>query len=585
MRAITTLFAGMMCTGTMMSAAADVTSPPPEASSGIRAAQSITVSDHHGVCVTAHPLATAACQQMLNQGGTAADGAMAAAWMLGLVEPQSSGLGGGGYLVYFDGHQVYALDGRETAPQAATPNRFLDANGTPLPFRQAVVSGRSVGTPGMVRLMQQISQRFGHLPWSQTLAPAIKTAHNGFHVTNRLHHLLDVDPDLRRSNAADIFYPDQQPMAVNTLYKNPNYALTLGNISHYGADYFYHSALTKSILRAAQTAGSDLSKTDFSGYKIVTGNAVCKIIVHNQVCSAAPSSSGGITLVQILTMLDGKLDKDPITAITQLTNASRLAFADRDEYLGDPAFLQIPQTQMLNDAYLKQRATLALGPHLTQVSAGLGPYAPSLPGVDAPNTSHISVVDAQSRAASMTMSIESAFGSQIWVKEGGFFLNNELTDFSFAPTNNGTPVANRVQPGKRPRSSMTPTLILNAPGTQVQGVLGSPGGSQIIGYVAQAALGLWQGKSVTQVLDEPHILRRGDSTELEQGRFDAAFEQSLTAAGHQVKEGDMTSGLAIIWRTGQGWVAGADPRREGIALAQTTTAHTSRAKRQAQAAE
>ncbi len=578
MRAITTLSV-MLSTVFMTSVVADVASPPPEASSGLRAAESITVSDHHGVCVTAHPLATEACQQMLNQGGTAADGAMAAAWMLGLVEPQSSGLGGGGYLVYFDGHRVYALDGRETAPQTATPNRFLDAQGAPLPFRLAVVSGRSVGTPGMVRLMQQISQRFGHLPWSQTLTPAIKIAQNGFHVTNRLHHLLEVDPDLRRSNAADIFYPGQQPLAVGTLYKNTSYANTLALISRQGADYFYHSILTDNILHAAQQAGSDLAQSDFDRYKIVTSNAICKTITLYQVCSTPPSSSGGITLVQILTMLGGKPDPDPIKAATELTNASRLAFADRDEYLGDPAFVQIPQAQLLNDAYLKQRATLAFGPHLTQVSAGLGPYAPSLPGVDAPNTSHISVVDAQGRAASMTMSIESAFGSQIWVKEGGFFLNNELTDFSFAPTNKGVPVANRVQAGKRPRSSMTPTLILNPAGTEVAGVLGSPGGSQIIGYVAQAILGLWQGKSVTQVLDEPHILRRGDSTELEQGRFDTAFEQSLTAAGHQVKENDMTSGLAIIWRTDQGWVAGADPRREGIALAQTQYNHVPQAKK------
>ncbi|WP_410209105.1 gamma-glutamyltransferase family protein [Aquirhabdus sp.] len=540
--------------------------PPPEASSGLKSAQSITTTK--GACVTAHPLATQACQTVLNQGGSAADGAMAAAWMLGLVEPQSSGLGGGGYLVYFDGHKTIALDGRETAPRSAKENRFLDSNGAPLPFRQAVTNGLSVGTPGMVRLMQQISKQYGQVKWQTTLKPAILAAQNGFHVTNRLHLLLNVDPSLRQSNAASVFYPNEQPLAVGTLYKNPAYAQTLQGISQKGPEYFYQGKLRTAILTAANTQGSDLTPQDFNQYKIVTSNAVCKVITTYQVCSAPPSSSGGITVIQILSLLHGELPKDPISAVTYLTNASRLAFADRDEYIADPAFEKVPSTQLLDANYLQKRSMLATGEHLNQVTAGLGSRQPSLEGVDAPNTSHISVVDSKGRAASMTMSIESAFGSNIWVKEGGFFLNNELTDFSFAPTNKGIPVANRVQGGKRPRSSMAPTLLLNAQGTQVQGVLGSPGGSQIIGYVAQATLDLLGGKTVQQTLDTPHVLRRGDSTELEQGRFDDAFKQSLVKAGHIVKEGDMTSGLAIIWRTNEGWVAGADPRREGIALAQ-----------------
>ncbi len=546
---------------------ADVLAPAPEASSGLRKAETITTQ--HGICVTAHPLATKACQKILNEGGTAADGAIAAAWMLGLVEPQSSGLGGGGYLVYFDGHQTISLDGRETAPKSAKENRFLDAQGAPLPFRQAVTSGLSVGTPGMVRLMEQISHRFGKLPWQATFKPAIEMAQQGFHVTPRLNQLLTVDPSLRQSNAASIFYPDGQPLAVGTLYKNPAYAHTLNELSKHGADYFYgNHQIRASILTAASAQGSDLASSDFTSYKIVTSNALCKIISSYQICSINPSSSGGITLLQTLSMLQGTLPNDSIVAATYLTNASRLAFADRDEYLADPAFVKIPIDQLLDDQYLQQRGKLAKGAHLDQVSAGLGAYHPSSAGVDAPNTSHISVVDSQGRAASMTLSIESAFGSNIWVKEGGFFLNNELTDFSFSPTNKGIPVANRVEGGKRPRSSMTPTIVLNAKGTQVQGVLGSPGGSQIIGYVAQATLDLFDGKTVQQTLDIPHILRRGDSTELEQGRFDDGFKQALIQAGHTIKEGEMTSGLAIIWRTDKGWIAGADPRREGIALGQ-----------------
>lgn len=546
---------------------ADVLAPAPEASSGLRKAETITTQ--HGVCVTAHPLATKACQKILNEGGTAADGAIAAAWMLGLVEPQSSGLGGGGYLVYFDGHQTISLDGRETAPKSAKENRFLDAQGAPLPFRQAVTSGLSVGTPGMVQLMEQVSHRFGKLPWQATFKPAIQTAQQGFNITPRLNQLLTIDPSLRQSNAASIFYPDGQPLAVGTLFKNPAYAHSLRELSKHGADYFYNNhQIRTAILAAANAQGSDLTNQDFIDYKVVDSSALCKTITIYQVCSVAPSSSGGITLLQTLDMLHATLPNDPILAATYLTNASRLAFADRDEYLADPAFEKIPVDQLLDDQYLQQRGKLAQGVHLDQVSAGLGAYHPSLAGVDAPNTSHISVVDSHGRAASMTLSIESAFGSNIWVKDGGFFLNNELTDFSFSPTNKGVPVANRVQGGKRPRSSMTPTLLLDAKGTQVQGVLGSPGGSQIIGYVAQAMLDLLDGKTVQQTLDTPHILRRGDSTELEQGRFDNNFKQALTKAGHTIKEGDMTSGLAIIWRTDKGWVAGADPRREGIALAQ-----------------
>jgi gamma-glutamyltranspeptidase/glutathione hydrolase len=544
---------------------ADVLAPAPEASSGLRAATTITTK--LGVCVTAHPLATKACQTMLNQGGTAADGAIAAAWMLGLVEPQSSGLGGGGYFVYFDGHQTVSLDGRETAPKSAQENRFLDAQGAPLPFRQAVTSGLAVGTPGMVKLMQQTSLRFGKLPWQTLFQPAIQTAQQGFNVTPRLNQLLTVDPSLRQSNAASIFYPDGQPLAVGTLYKNTAYAQTLKDLSKHGADYFYSDhTLRASILAAANAQGSDLTSSDFTHYKIVTSNALCKFITRYQVCSVAPSSSGGIAVIQTLSMLQGVLPSDPIIAATQLTNASRLAFADRDEYLADPAFVKVAVNQLLNDEYLQRRGKLAQGTHLDQVSAGLGAYHPSLAGVDAPNTSHISVVDSHGRAASMTLSIESAFGSNIWVKEGGFFLNNELTDFSFAPTNKGVLVANRVEGGKRPRSSMAPTILLNAQGTQVQGLLGSPGGSQIIGYVTQAVLDLLSGKTVQQTLDEPHLLRRGDSTELEQGRFDDTFKQALIKAGHTIKEGEMTSGLAIIWRTDKGWVAGADPRREGVAL-------------------
>ncbi|HEY4714049.1 MAG TPA: gamma-glutamyltransferase, partial [Aquirhabdus sp.] len=341
--------------------------------------------------------------QILNQGGSAADGAIAAAWMLGLVEPQSSGLGGGGYLVYFDGQKTIFLDGRETAPKSAKADRFLNADGSPMFFGLAVISGLSVGTPSMVRLMEKMSQQFGQLTWQDTLKPAIQTAQNGFQVTPRLNKLLSVDPILRQLKAASIFYPDGKPLTVGALYKNPAYAKTLRQLSRHGADYFYNHT-SKLILAAANPHGSDLTSEDFSDYKVIERAALCKPIINYQVCSVPPSSSGGVALLQILGMLQGKLPDDPIIAATQLTNASRLAFADRDEYLADPAFEAVPVDQLLEPKYLEQRASLALGARLDQVSAGLGARQPSLAGVDAPNTSHISVVDSKGRAASITLS-------------------------------------------------------------------------------------------------------------------------------------------------------------------------------------
>jgi gamma-glutamyltranspeptidase / glutathione hydrolase len=539
---------------------------PPEAASGWQVKPTIITSK--GVCVTAHPLATQACQRSLNHGGSAADAAITAAWVLGLVEPQSSGLGGGGYALYFDGQQLYSLDGRETAPQLAHARRFLDAHGQPLPFRQVMTSGLSVGTPSMVRLMQQLHQRFGVRAWPATFVPAIQHATHGFMVSPRLHHLLDIDPTLRQSNAHPYFYPSGHALAVGSRYRNLPYAKTLHQLSQQGAHVFYQGQMAQTMVDATRHHGGDLSLEDFAAYQVKIRPNLCLTLQQHRICSMPPSSSGGIALLQILAILDGQQTDNVMTNYTRLTNAERLAFADRDAYIADPDIVSVPIPQLVDPTYLKQRQRLALGQHLSQVQAGLFPQV-SLPvTTDAPNTTHISVVDQQGRAASITLSIESAFGSQIWVDSLGFFLNNQLTDFSFLPTQSGQSIANQVAAGKRPRSSMTPTLIFDRHGQAIQGVIGSPGGSQIIGYVAQATWGLMQGHSVFEVLHEPHILRRGDATELETGRFSVVDQQAFEAAGHRLKIGEMPSGLAIIWKTPQGWQAGADPRREGTALPQ-----------------
>lgn len=540
--------------------------PAPELASGWQTKPTLSSALSTGVCVTAHPLATLACQHLLAQGGSAADGALAAAWMLGLVEPQSSGLGGGGYALYFDGKQRYSFDGRETAPNLATARRFLDQQGQPLPFRQAATSGLAVGTPSMVRLMQELHQRFGKRAWPASFAPAMTRAQQGFAVSPRLHRLLSLDPSLRQSNAAPLFYPHQQALAVGHLFKNPAYAQTLQQLAQ-DPQRFYQGQLAQAMVNATRHAGGDLSLEDLAAYQIKIRPNLCVNLRQYQVCSMPPSSSGGIALLQTLALLDGQQTDNVMTNDTRLTNAQRLAFADRDAYVADPDHINVPTAALLDADYLAKRQALALGARLHQVNAGLQPTAASGVGMDAPNTTHISVVDRWGAAASVTLSIESAFGSQIWVESLGFFLNNQLTDFSFAPTQDGQLVANRVAAGKRPRSSMTPTLVFDQTGTQIQGVLGSPGGSQIIGYVAQATWGLMQGKSVFDVLHEPHILRRGDATELEQGRFSPEQQQQFVAAGHTIKTTEMTSGLAIIWKTAAGWVSGADPRREGTALA------------------
>lgn len=541
---------------------------------------SISSIDNHdlkngGICVTANPLASDACRKALAQGGSAADGAIAAAWVLGLVEPQSSGLGGGGYALYFKSQnnhknrgKVVAYDGRETAPMLATPARFLTASGQPMPFFDAVKSGLSVGTPSMVALMHRLHQQQGKLPWSATFSAAIEHAENGFLVSPRLHKMIANNKQLPTSSANTYFFPNRHPLMEGQLLKNATYAETLAQIAK-DPHWFYRSDMSQAIVTAVRDAGGDLSREDLARYQVKVKPALCKTIVlnksTNRVCGMPPSSSGGIAVLQSLAQLNGLPEHD-VTRLTQLTNSQALAFADRNAYVADDAFADIPTKQLLDDTYLAKRGKLAqrktsLTPQ--QVSAGLGDF-PSQAGTDAPNTTHISVLDKQGNAVSMTLSIENAFGSKIWVQEGGFLLNNQLTDFSFVPEKHSKPIANRVQAGKRPRSSMSPTVVLNANRTQVKGVLGSPGGSRIIGFVVGAYVDLARGLSPKDVVERGHVLRRGSKTEIEVGKFDAAFILKLKAAGHDVIEKPMASGLAIIWQNADGsYSAAADPRREG----------------------
>ncbi len=447
----------------------------------------------------ANPLAVEAGAAVLRNGGTAADAMVAVQTVLGLVEPQSSGLGGGAFLVWYDAESgaLTTLDGRETAPLAATPRYFQDENGEPLGFWDAVVGGRSVGTPGTPALMEEAHARWGTQDWASLLEPAITLAEEGFIVSPRLATLVADEPEdrLPRFEAtAAYFYPGGEPIQPGQRLVNPDYAEVLRAMAQRGADAFYDGPIAEAIVEIVQANGGLLSLHDFATYDIVERPPVCVTYRAAEVCGMGPPSSGALTVGQILGMVQGfdlaTMGPESAEAWTLIGDASRLAFADRGRYMADSDFVPMPTEGLVDDAYLDQRAQ-GLDP-----SRALETVEPGTPewdhamlwgddvSLELPSTSHISIVDAEGNALSMTTTIENGFGSRLFVR--GFLLNNELTDFSFATHENGWPIANRVEPGKRPRSSMAPTIVMRDGAPLL--VVGSPGGSRIIGYVAQAVI-------------------------------------------------------------------------------------------------
>jgi gamma-glutamyltranspeptidase / glutathione hydrolase len=526
----------------------------------------------------AHPLAVEAGAEVLRNGGTAADAMVAVQTVLGLVEPQSSGLGGGAFLVWYDAEsgELTTLDGRETAPLAATPRYFQDENGEPLGFWDAVVGGRSVGTPGTPALMEEAHARWGTQDWASLLEPAITLAEDGFIVSPRLATLVAEEPEdrLPRFEAtAAYFYPGGAPIEAGQRLMNPDYAEVLRAMAQRGADAFYDGPIAEAIVEIVQANGGLLSLQDFATYDIVERPPVCVTYRAAEVCGMGPPSSGALTVGQILGMLEGfdlaAMGPDSAEAWTLIGDASRLAFADRGRYMADSDFVPMPTEGLVDDAYLDERAQ-ALDP-----SRALETVEPGTPewdhamlwgddvSLELPSTSHISIVDAEGNALSMTTTIENGFGSRLFVR--GFLLNNELTDFSFATHENGWPIANRVEPGKRPRSSMAPTIVMRNGAPLL--VVGSPGGSRIIGYVAQAVINyLDWGMNPQEAVAAPHLVNRFGTFDLEAGTAAAELEAALQEAGFETSVTELTSGLhAIAFENGQ-LVGGADPRREGIAL-------------------
>jgi gamma-glutamyltranspeptidase/glutathione hydrolase len=530
--------------------------------------------------VAAHPLAAQTALRMLQSGGNAVDAAIAAQMVLTLVEPQSSGIGGGSFLLYYDGksRDLDFYDGRETAPARATPNMFLQADGTPKPFYDAVVGGLSVGTPGALRMLEQAHRDHGKLPWARLFDDAIRLAEQGFPVSPRLAESIADDKYLRQSAAAAAYFYDSKgrPLPAGATLKNPALAASFRLISAGGADAFYSGQIASQVVDAVAAAPGNpgrLSRSDLARYLVREREPVCADYRQWRICSAPPPSSGGIAVLQILKLLERfdfqRIRPNTPAAVHLFSEASRLAYADRNFYVGDPDFLRVPTNELLDSAYLSRRSELIpFGNTIWKVTPGKLPMqsgmAAPLPQMESESTTHLSIVDRDGNAVSFTSSVEDSFGARVMA--GGFILNNQLTDFSFEPVRDGRPVANSVQAGKRPRSSMAPTMVLDRNGRLLY-VLGTPGGSRIIAFVAKTLIGLLDWRLDPQAaIDLPNMANTGKETQLEAGTALEAQATALQVLGHTVKPSVMNSGLHVIAVTSDGLLGGADNRREGVAV-------------------
>ncbi|MFC6296407.1 gamma-glutamyltransferase [Pseudomonas spelaei] len=580
------------------SATAPELPPAPELGSGYRTDMNPRHAERH-MAAAANPLAAEAGREILRKGGSAIDAAIAMQAVLTLVEPQSSGIGGGAFIMLWDGKQVHAYDGRETAPAGATERLFLKADGSQMSFPEAQIGGRSVATPGVLRALEMAHKKTGRLPWATLFEPAIRLAEQGFPISPRLHSLIAADRYITRSPEMSAYFlnADGTPKATGTLLKNQPLANVLKRIAKEGPDALYHGAIAEEITRKVQgnsNAGS-LSLNDLKGYTAKERAPLCTDYKRWQVCGMPPPSSGGIAIAQILGTLQALETRDPRRALGPLkpvktdspaglepvpeavhliAEADRLAYADRALYVADSDFVPVPVAGLVAPNYLASRAALigdrSMGVAKPGKPAGIQvAYAPDRSPLRI-STSQVVAVDDQGGAVSMTTTVEAAFGSHVMVQ--GFLLNNQMTDFSFIPEENGQPVANRIEPGKRPRSSMAPTLVFDRQSGELLATVGSPGGSQIIEYVSKSLVAMLDWNLDPQAaVGLPNFGSRNGATELEQGLFSPQLKQALKDKGHALSEIDMTSGAQAVVRVrdAQGkssWSGGADPRREGEAL-------------------
>jgi gamma-glutamyltranspeptidase / glutathione hydrolase len=530
-----------------------------------------------GVTSSADPRATEAGMEMLRKGGSAVDAEMAMMLALTVVEPQSSGIGGGGFLVYQDAKGLTTINGRETAPAAATPDRFLGSDGKPLPFLQAFLGGKSVGVPGNIRLMAQAHAKWGKLPWKTLFAPAIRLAGKGFVVNETLAGRLIMLEKLwvNFPQAQKIYWVNGKPAPAGTLIKNPDLAKALKEIARRGPDSFYKGKIGQSIVDTvtkSKIAPADMTMADLAAYKVKEQGAVCAPYRIYVVCGMGPPSSGATTVLQILGTLERfdmkMLGKDNPQSWHLISEAMRLAYADREKYLGDPDFVDVPTAGLIDRDYLSQRSAL-INPDKAASSypAGNPPGAQKRTAAisgEVSGTSHFVAVDRNGNVATMTSTIEGPFGSQLIAS--GFFLNNELTDFTLAPELDGAPVANRVQGGKRPLSSMSPTIVYDKQGNVVM-ALGSAGGKRIIMHVTKTLIAALDfGLPLGDAIAQPNIYFAGGAVQVEQGTALAAMADKLSAFGHTVLASDLTSKVNGAQMTDKGWIGAADPRSPGTAL-------------------
>jgi gamma-glutamyltranspeptidase/glutathione hydrolase len=566
----------------------------PEATAPASAPQAAAAPEKHYFISAANPYAVEAGEAILKRGGAAVDAAIATAAVLGLVEPQSSGFGGGAFMIHYDPSTgaLETYDGRETAPATAGPDRFLLPDGSPMKFYDAVVGGLSVGVPGEVRMLDLAHEEHGSLPWAELLAPAEKLAEEGFAVSPRLNGFLTRIPRLSQMSAAAAYFYDEtgSPWPVGHVLKNPAYAETLRTLIDRGPEAFYSGAIAEEVVEAVNSnlQPGGMSLDDLANYQPVKREPVCGPYRAFEICSMGPPSSGGVTLIQILSMLQrfdlAGAGAGSIESLHLLFEASRLAYADRERYLADQdqsaAGGGLSQEELvaglLNPPYLAARSGLIARDHAAEtVEAGdPGAYAIDAAagkwrglGADAspepPSTSHFVIVDGEGRVVSMTATVEFPFGSHLMA--GGMILNNQLTDFSFLPERDGLPVANAVAPGKRPRSSMSPVIIFDEDG-EVYAALGSPGGAAIIGYVAKTIIALvdW-GMDMQAAIDFPHAVYPRGAPIIEQGGFDPQIVAGLKQLGHPVTERELDSGVhGFRIMTDGAYDGGADRRREGV---------------------
>ncbi|MCV2885380.1 gamma-glutamyltransferase [Aestuariibacter sp. AA17] len=549
----------------------------PEAATGFTQKKAF-VADNYMVA-TANPFASWAGKNVLRKGGSAIDAAIAAQAMLTLVEPQSSGIGGGSFILYWDNKkkELITFDGRETAPSNANGYLFMK-NGKPMAWRDAVVGGNSVGVPGTLRALEMAHSEYGKLAWKALFEDPEKIAKNGFEVSDRLAKLVNMNfhPGLTEFAATkNYFYPGGNAVEKGYLRKNPALAKVFSAIANEGADVFYEGEIAKNIAKTVQNAPINpglLTAEDIKQYQAIKRQPVCGSYREYKVCGMPPPSSGGINVVQILKMLEGfelsQYKPNSATALHLFTQSSRLAYADREMYIADSDFTHLPFAALINPTYLKRRSEY-ITPEKDMRKARAGkPYAEAFIeqglAYELPNTSHLVIVDAEGNAVSMTSSIEFAFGSGLMVD--GFLLNNQLTDFSLNPMKGNYQVLNRIEPRKRPRSAMSPTMVFNKEGELIL-ALGSPGGSRIVSYVAQTLVGVLDWNlDIQQSINLPKVTNRNDYTALEKGTAAENLKPLFEKWGHNVKIIDLNSGLHGIQIKNGKLIGGADPRREGVAV-------------------